>query len=90
MAEYIEREAFLDYMKGTSRYFNVQFDIENFPAADVAPAIHAHWAQTSKGVIYCSNCGAVCGIGAHIEEVTEDHYFCYYCGARMDGGDTNA
>lgn len=27
MAEYIEREAFLDYMKGTSRYFNVKFDI---------------------------------------------------------------
>jgi hypothetical protein len=58
--------------------------VERFPAADVAPAIHAHWAQTSKGVIYCSNCGAVCGIGAHIEEVTEDHYFCYYCGAKMD------
>lgn len=87
MAEYIEREAFLDYMKGTSRYFNVKFDIENFSAADVAPAIHAHWAQTSKGVIYCSNCGAVCGIGAHIEEVTEDHYFCYYCGAKMDEDD---
>lgn len=33
--EYIDREAFLDYMKGTSRYFNVKFDIENFPAADV-------------------------------------------------------
>lgn len=30
MAEYIEREAFLDYMKGTSRYFNVKFDIEIF------------------------------------------------------------
>lgn len=37
-----------------------------FPAADVALVIHAHWVQTSKGVIYCSNCGAVCGIGAHI------------------------
>ena len=33
--EYIDRKAFLDYMKGTSRYFNVKFDIENFPAADV-------------------------------------------------------
>ena len=40
MAEYIEREAFLDYMKGTSRYFNVKFDIENFPAADVEPVVH--------------------------------------------------
>ena len=25
--EYIDRKAFLDYMKGTSRYFNVKFDI---------------------------------------------------------------
>lgn len=54
------------------------------PAADVAPVIHAHWVQTSKRVIYCSNCGAVCGIGTHIEEVTEDHHFCYYCGAKLD------
>ena len=44
MPEYIEREAFLDYMKGTSRYFNVKFDIENFPAADAAP------------VVRCENC----------------------------------
>lgn len=58
-----------------------------FPAADVALVIHAHWVQTSKGVIYCSNCGAVCGIGAHIEEVTEDQHFCYYCGAKMDEED---
>lgn len=54
------------------------------PVADVAPVIHAHWVQTSKRVIYCSNCGAVCGIGTHIEEVTEDHHFCYYCGAKLD------
>ena len=33
--EYIDRKAFLDYMKGTSRNFNVKFDIETFPAADV-------------------------------------------------------
>ena len=68
---------------------NVRSYIERFPTADVAPVIHAHWTQTSKGVIYCSNCGAVCGIGAHIEEVTEDHYFCYYCGAKMDEEDTH-
>ena len=38
MAEYIDREAFLEHMKSTSRYFDVKFDIEDFPAADVAPA----------------------------------------------------
>ena len=37
MAEYIDREAFLEHMKGTNRYFDVKFDIEEFPAADVVP-----------------------------------------------------
>lgn len=37
MAEHIERKAFLEHMKKTNRYFDVKFDIENFPAADVAP-----------------------------------------------------
>ncbi len=37
MAESIDREAFLDHMKRTNRYFDVKFDIEDFPAADVVP-----------------------------------------------------
>lgn len=39
MAEYIEREAFLAHMKRTNRYFEVKYDIEGFPAADVAPVV---------------------------------------------------
>lgn len=92
MDEYIARQAALDALQApeicniTPRHIEL---IKEIPTADVATVIHAHWAQTSKGVIYCSNCGAVCGIGAHIEEVTEDHYFCYYCGAKMDEEDTH-
>lgn len=41
MTDYIERKAFLEHMKKTNRYFDVKFDIEGFPAADVAPP--AHW-----------------------------------------------
>ena len=33
--DYIDREAFLEHMEKTSRYFTVKFDIEEFPAADV-------------------------------------------------------
>ena len=89
MAEYIERETLLERAEYDNNYRLIipAEAIKDAPAADVAPVIHAHWAKTSKGVIYCSNCGAVCGIGAHIEEVTEDHYFCYYCGAKMDEED---
>lgn len=39
MAKYIDKQAFLDHMERTSRYFTVKFDIENFPAADVAPVV---------------------------------------------------
>lgn len=37
MSDYIDREAFLQYMKKTARYFDVKFDIENFPTVGVAP-----------------------------------------------------
>ena len=36
MPEYIDKQAFIDYMMGTSRYFTVKCDIESFPTADVA------------------------------------------------------
>lgn len=89
MAEYIERETLLERAEYDNNYRLIipAEAIKDAPAADVAPVIHARWVQTSNGVIYCFNCGAVCGIGAHIEEVTEDHYFCYYCGAKMDEDD---
>lgn len=89
MAEYIERGAAkhaadLAFDMTETEYDMLCKELDRVPAADVAPVIHAHWVQTSKRVIYCSNCGAVCGIGTHIEEVTEDHHFCYYCGAKLD------
>lgn len=94
MSDYVERGAAkhaadLAFDMTETEYDMLCKGLDCVPAADVAPVIHAHWTQTSKGVIYCSNCGAVCGIGAHIEEVTEDHYFCYYCGAKMDEEDTH-
>lgn len=61
MAEYIEREAFLDYMKGTSRYFNVKFDIENFPAADVAPVVRCKGCKHYLGLAECEFVGHFSG-----------------------------
>ena len=45
MAEYIDREAFLEHMKKTNRYFDVKFDIESFPTADVVPVVHGHFVH---------------------------------------------
>lgn len=77
MAEYIEKQAFLEHMKGTNRYFTVKFDVESFPAADVAPVRHGYWLPPVIGPLWvlCSEC----------ETQSDNAYnFCPNCGAKMD------
>ena len=89
MPEYIDKQAFLDYMKRTARYFNVKFDIESFPNADVAPVVHGRWIMVddSCGKYACSACREIeqeCtewGAG-HYNPVDKD--YCPNCGAKMD------
>lgn len=82
MAEHIERKAFLEHMKKTNRYFDVKFDIENFPAADVAPVVHGRW-EAFGGRYYsrkkCSRCGW------DGQEWVKFYKYCPNCGAKMDG-----
>ena len=87
MADYIDKQAFLDHMKRTDRYFNVKFDIENFPNADVAPVRHGRWEEASDGDgIVCPFCRTdFCTI---IYD-TEHFNYCPNCGAKMDGGIEN-
>ena len=93
MAEYIDRNAFLERMKKTNRYFDVKHDIENFPAADVAPVVHGRWDDSGRytfpsgnTAVRCTNCGCA---------LTESEYrlnnwnYCPVCGARMDGSDND-
>ena len=94
MDEYISKQAFLDYMKRTDRYFNVKFDIENFPNADVAPVRHGRWIPLTE----CTNEGVYCSICK--KKVWKSDYaqcskksrnklesnYCPNCGAKMDGG----
>ena len=84
MADYIDKQAFLDCMKRTDRYFNVKFDIENFPTADVTPVRHGRWEEASDGDgIVCPFCRTdFCTI------IYDTEYFnyCPNCGAKMDGG----
>ena len=84
MAEYIDKQAFIDYMMGTSRYFTVKFDIESFPTADVAPVQHGRWEEASDGDgIVCPFCRTdFCTI---IYD-TEHFNYCPNCGAKLDGG----
>ena len=79
MPEYIDKQAFLDYMKRTDRYFNVKFDIESFPNADVAPVVHGRWIYKGDSDMWlCSRCGR--SINADPEGID---LYCYHCGAKM-------
>ena len=80
MPEYIDKQAFIDYMMGTSRYFTVKCDIESFPIADVAPVVHGKWIREDNSLGWvCSRCGK--GINNNPEEID---LYCYNCGAKMD------
>lgn len=87
MDEYIKREAVIDLI--TRRYENPEIctqEINSIPAADVAPVVHGRWVDGK-----CSNCGVdIPTDDAHDAIFENECRFCYYCGAKMDGGDSDA
>ena len=60
-------------------------DIKGMKAADVAPVRHGRWVDGR-----CSNCGVdIPTDDAHDAIFETECRFCYYCGAKMDGGDSD-
>lgn len=89
MAEYIDRNAFLEHMKKTNRYFDVKYDIENFPAADVAPVVRCRdckWFANNNGGEWFG-CWLFNAIRAVPEDAPTPDNFCSY-GARKDDNAT--
>ena len=94
MAEYIEREAAIKVLRDkatanspSSFYrglFTASYELDDIPAADVAPVRHGEWLPTTKwwqgGSAWkqCSECGIL-----HLGKSN----FCPNCGAKMDGVD---
>lgn len=84
MAEYIEREAFIETVKDIPMWGSVAaMFADSIPAADVAPVVHARWIiRSDKGIVsmthpyMCSRCWRV--------EMNKEPYC--NCGAKMDGG----
>ena len=68
-------------------------DIQNIPAADVAPVRHGHWYNRG-GRFRCSVCDNkallkdIGGTGGWSHEYEQQKSpYCPNCGAKMDGGD---
>lgn len=102
MAEYIERETVLSMReppKSNRQYQTDNLDdaygqgwddtlccLEHIPFADVVPVVHGRWIEKEAPAVRryfeCSNCGA------HENKHTAiKGYYCWRCGAKMDGGD---
>lgn len=87
MAEYIDRVEYCEkHCRCSNEYCDRQScQIWKAPAADVAPVRHGRWVLVNKAYdkYKCSNCGA-------LDYITIGQKYCIYCGAKMDGGDSDA
>lgn len=100
MSEYIEREAVLrrieemrvkenDYAPDVAQaIYDFVVDVD---AADVAPVKHGRWLECD-GDVFCSECESqLADRGVNDMAISRrENRFCYYCGAKMDGGDDDA
>lgn len=58
--------------------------IDEMPAADVKPVVHAHWIKVTPKHSRCSCCDVTCLIAVY--PTSADANFCPNCGADMRGG----
>ena len=103
MDEYISRKAAIAYIREQSEecqkafeefggesgiyadaYNDLAEDFYSIPAADVAPVVHALWIEDESGIIICPKCKRGYNLIAKFTN------YCPACGAKMDGGDSNA
>ena len=95
MDEYIDKNAAVGILEAMSRSADCECikkrlekaakRVSAIPAADVAPVRHGRWIEKSaparKIYFECSHCGA------HENKHTAiKGYYCWRCGAKMDGG----
>lgn len=83
MAEYVSKSTLyaLCGQRGIT-YLHVS-DIDNMPAADVAPVVHARWGMHSDrpDTLICSICDHAFDVWKH--DIDRMHY-CPNCGSKMD------
>ena len=81
--EYIERDKILPaieaYIELPTAYENIEREIGDIPAADVAPVVHGEWEYYTHTMMACSICKR------HVPRHKSE--YCPHCGAKMDGGE---
>lgn len=92
MAEYIDRAVAVsqaNFIHG--RWDDVYVSAATLmaiPAADVAPVVHTRWAHLGGDEWCCPVCGFVIATEGSWDKPTKK--YCEDCGAKMDGGDSDA
>lgn len=87
MVEYVKKSTLYSLcgQRGIT-YLHVS-DIDNMPAADVAPIVYGKWIiphwRNSTYCAYCSVCGEEAQYGEY-KGVQKYYKFCPYCGAKID------
>lgn len=69
-------------------YNDLAEDFYSIPAADVAPVVHGRWEHLGGDEWCCPVCGFVITTEGSWDKPTKK--YCEDCGAKMDGGDSNA
>lgn len=81
MAEYIEREAFIEAVKDIPMWGSVAaMFADGIPTADVAPVVHGRWIALHDEFCTCS----ICKYPVYL--MWDQTNYCQNCGAKMDGG----
>jgi hypothetical protein len=106
MAEYIERATAVKSVLRMRRPENsvaqnrmlsiIQMDMLKLPAADVTPVVRgvwekepsSYWRWTSSGAVAVTRTTYRCGLCGRGTAVKSN--YCPNCGAKMDGGDSDA
>lgn len=84
MAEYIERDAFIEAVKDIPMWGSVAVMFaDSIPAADVAPVAYGRWVHLGGDEWCCSACGFVISTEGSWEKPTKK--YCEDCGAKMEG-----
>ena len=67
---------------------NIRSNLEQVPAVDAAPVVHARWKALKDGSLECTNCLRICPHDVNCYGVIIHNYkgyYCPWCGAKMDG-----